>query len=120
MPYVSEAQRRFFHSEGAARAGISAKTVREWDEASRDQRPQIKSAALAGLLKSALASIGFQPKPMKAPSIKAPTIGGAPKIPAPKAPGFHADFANNSSQTSARGSQEKLQAGESLTMPVGR
>ncbi len=35
MPYKSAAQRRFFHSKGAKRAGISAQTIREWDAASR-------------------------------------------------------------------------------------
>ena len=31
MPYVSDAQRRFFHSKGAKKAGISDKTVKEFD-----------------------------------------------------------------------------------------
>jgi hypothetical protein len=35
MPYQSSAQRRFFHSPGAARAGLSSKQVSEWDAASR-------------------------------------------------------------------------------------
>lgn len=35
MPYVSDAQRRFFHSAGAKRAGISAATVEEYDQASK-------------------------------------------------------------------------------------
>jgi len=35
MPYVSDAQRRFFHSPGAKRAGISGATVREYDKASK-------------------------------------------------------------------------------------
>jgi hypothetical protein len=38
MPYKSAAQRRFFHSAGAKRAGISAATVREFDETSRGQK----------------------------------------------------------------------------------
>lgn len=35
MPYVSDAQRRFFHSPAAAQAGISPKTVQEFDSASK-------------------------------------------------------------------------------------
>lgn len=38
MPYRSDAQRRFFHSPGARRAGISASTTREYDSASRGAR----------------------------------------------------------------------------------
>jgi hypothetical protein len=32
-PYVSTAQQRFFHSRGAAKAGLTPKVVKEWDEA---------------------------------------------------------------------------------------
>jgi hypothetical protein len=35
MPYVSDAQRRFFHSAGAKQAGISPSTVKEFDKASK-------------------------------------------------------------------------------------
>lgn len=35
MPYKSDAQRRFFHSPGAKKAGISEKTVKEYDKASK-------------------------------------------------------------------------------------
>ncbi len=35
MPYKSDAQRRFFHSQGAKRAGISPQTVKKWDKASK-------------------------------------------------------------------------------------
>lgn len=35
MPYSSDAQRRFFHSPGAKKAGISAKVVKEFDSASK-------------------------------------------------------------------------------------
>ena len=37
MPYVSDAQRRFFHSSGAAKAGLTKSDVKHWDEASRGQ-----------------------------------------------------------------------------------
>ena len=35
MPYKSDAQRRFFHSDGAAKAGITPNMVKEWDESSK-------------------------------------------------------------------------------------
>lgn len=38
MPYVSKAQQGFFHSPGAAKAGIAPATVAEWDAASKGQR----------------------------------------------------------------------------------
>ena len=38
MPYKSEAQRRFFHSKGAKKAGITKKDVEHWDNASRGKK----------------------------------------------------------------------------------
>ncbi len=38
MPYKSDAQRRFFHSKGAARAGLSKVEVKEWDQASKGKK----------------------------------------------------------------------------------
>ncbi len=35
MPYKSDAQRRFFHSAGAKKAGISAETIARWDKESK-------------------------------------------------------------------------------------
>lgn len=35
MPYKSDAQRRFFHTAIARKKGITAATVKEYDEASR-------------------------------------------------------------------------------------
>lgn len=35
MPYKSDKQRRFFHSPGAKKAGISKETVKEFDKASK-------------------------------------------------------------------------------------
>lgn len=45
MPYASEAQRRFFHSKGAKKAGISAATVKEFDDASRGKKLPAKVSA---------------------------------------------------------------------------
>lgn len=38
MPYVSDAQRRFFHSPGAAKAGITPHEVEKFDRESKGQR----------------------------------------------------------------------------------
>ena len=35
MPYKSEAQRRFFHTDTAKKAGITGKEVKEFDQASK-------------------------------------------------------------------------------------
>lgn len=35
MPYVSDKQRKFFHTLGAQKAGISKKVVNEFDKASK-------------------------------------------------------------------------------------
>ena len=53
MPYASDAQRRFFHSAGAAKAGISEKTVEEFDAASKgkDLPDHVKKAKLNAMKK---------------------------------------------------------------------
>lgn len=38
MPYKSDAQRRFFHTDTAKRQGISDKTVSEFDQASKGKK----------------------------------------------------------------------------------
>lgn len=38
MPYKSDAQRRFFHSPGAEKAGIGKSTVNEFDQASKGMK----------------------------------------------------------------------------------
>ncbi len=38
MPYKSDAQRRFFHTKAARKAGISEATVKEYDDASRGKK----------------------------------------------------------------------------------
>jgi hypothetical protein len=37
-PYVSDAQRRFFHSPGAKKAGLTSKQVSEFDQASKGMK----------------------------------------------------------------------------------
>ena len=43
MPYKSDAQRRFFHSAGAAKAGITKKEVKEYDKASKGKKTPEKA-----------------------------------------------------------------------------
>lgn len=38
MPYSSDRQRRFFHTQTAKNAGISSKTVKEFDQASKGMK----------------------------------------------------------------------------------
>jgi len=38
MPYKSDAQRRFFHSAGAKKAGITEKQINEFDAASKKMK----------------------------------------------------------------------------------
>lgn len=38
MPYKSDAQRRFFHSKGAKKAGITEAEVNEYDKASKGKK----------------------------------------------------------------------------------
>lgn len=47
MPYASDSQRRFFHSPGAAKAGISQAQVKEYDEASKGMKlPERRTQAM--------------------------------------------------------------------------
>lgn len=46
MPYKSDAQRKFFHTDTAKKKGISAKTVEEFDKASKGMKlPKHKTKA---------------------------------------------------------------------------
>lgn len=38
MPYVSDAQRKFFHTATAKKKGITAKVVKEFDSASKGMK----------------------------------------------------------------------------------
>lgn len=52
MPYVSDAQRRFFHSAGAKKAGITPKQVKEFDSASKGKKlPEYTEAKKRALKK---------------------------------------------------------------------
>lgn len=43
MPYKSDAQRKFFHSKGAAKAGITKDDVEEFDKASKGMKLPAKA-----------------------------------------------------------------------------
>ena len=49
MPYKSDAQRKFFHTATAKKAGISAKTVKEFDQASKGMSLPEKIKAKKGV-----------------------------------------------------------------------
>ena len=38
MPYKSDAQRKFFHSKGAKKAGITKKMIKHWDKVSKGKK----------------------------------------------------------------------------------
>jgi hypothetical protein len=45
MPYKSEAQRKWFHSAGAKKAGITPADVKHWDEVSKGKKFPQKAKA---------------------------------------------------------------------------
>lgn len=117
MPYVSDRQRRFFHTDAALRAGITPAMVREFDDAS-------KGEDLPERAEKRSASYGVP----KAPTLpKPPTLGTSNTLgvrpganyrrvpPIGKSPTQHKPVADlssrasaRSSKTAARGSAEKL------------
>lgn len=64
MPYKSDAQRRFFHSPGAQKAGITPAQVKDFDQASKGMNLPPRASA---------------PKAPQAP--KAPNAPKSPKAP---------------------------------------
>lgn len=48
MPYKSDKQRKFFHSKGAVKAGITKKVVKEFDKASKGKKLQTKAKKSTG------------------------------------------------------------------------
>jgi hypothetical protein len=53
MPYVSDKQRRFFHSPGAKKAGISSATVSEFDRASKGKKLSKKKKSIPQMYQDA-------------------------------------------------------------------
>lgn len=53
--YKSEAQRKFFHTDTAKKAGISEKTVNEFDKASKGKKlPKFVKKSKASMINEAL------------------------------------------------------------------
>ena len=48
MPYKSEQQRKFFHSAGAKKAGITSATVKEYDKMSKGKKLPKHSCSSCG------------------------------------------------------------------------
>ena len=135
MPYISEAQRKFFHSAGAAKVGITPAMVAEWDDASRGlklpERAKTASELLAQLTKAANLTQPLTPSRMtgiKPPAaMKPPKPFGAPAAPAALKPsdvsanltpsGYQGPFRDNAGAGAQRASADMLHAGEALTMP---
>lgn len=53
VPYVSTAQQRFFHTPTAKKKGISAKTVKEYDDATKGSYSKLPEHAVSATAKRA-------------------------------------------------------------------
>jgi len=116
MPYVSERQRRFFHTNTARQHGITPALVHEYDAASRE-----KKATGQGTSDGVSSSVGA-PKPPSAPRAAPLASVQPPKssLSAPSPGDYRASFLNTSAAAAQRSTADKLQAGEETTMPVLR
>lgn len=116
MPYVSDRQRRFFHTETARKHGITPALVREYDAASREKKANGQGAS-DGVSSSVVA-----PKPPSAPRA-APLASVQPaksSLNSPAPSDYRASFLNSSAAAAQRSTADKLQAGDETTMPVLR
>lgn len=52
MPYKSDAQRKFFHTAAAKKAGITEKQVKEYDQASKGKKLPAKKSPWEHVKKS--------------------------------------------------------------------
>lgn len=129
MPYKSDAQRRFFHSEGARKVGITPAMVAEWDEASRGHKVPEKVEKKADLVawrlgKLAAMSMAATSKMQGLGKPTAPTSTSnattkPDQLPGSLNPRSSLDqFRSTASDNAQRASSDKLQVGESLTMPT--
>jgi hypothetical protein len=127
LPYQSAAQRRFFYSEGARKAGITPAMVEEWDRETKGKKlPERaeKSAELFSiLLKAAAATTSAvrmgatpAPKPFKPMKPGVPAQGQEGDF--MNSRGHQDTFRDNASTSAATGADARLQRGEQLTMPT--
>lgn len=110
MPYASEAQRRFFHTDTAKKHGITAADVKEWDKASKGMRlpKRVKEAARSTL------PVARGPQPPKPPK---PQIVRPQQQEMPLRPTTLAEQAAASGSNKALGATDQV-FGKDLTMPV--
>jgi len=140
MPYKSEAQRRFFHSDGARKVGITPAMVEEYDEASRGLDLPDKTEKKANVVAWQLGKWAAQnmmaaqqtarvgnirtnaPKSGVSKDRSSPAMNAAVKpedLPGSLNPrGALDQFRSTASDNAQRATGDKLQAGESLTMPT--
>lgn len=105
MPYVSEKQRRFFHTDTARKQGITPSMVHEWDRESKGlARPE--EAEKKG--EQNFARQGTRP-----------SSGFGAHMPT-EGPSHKQQFLNASSQKAQDSSAERFNAGQTLTMPITR
>ncbi len=120
MPYVSDRQRRFFHTETARKHGITPSMVKEWDDASRAEK---KAEGASSGVSSGVSSTVSAPTPPAAPSSgsKPKAVGaqgGPARLPWPG--DYKQNFLESSASAAQRSSADKFEAGERTTMPVVR
>lgn len=115
MPYVSDKQRRFFHTDTARKSGITPSMVKEYDEATRGKElPQKVEKKVE----------------KKAGSIGPTTTTNVPKYKTEKTtknnvgqpePGdYKQNFLESSASAAQRSSSDKFDVADKLTMPITR
>ena len=131
MPYTSDRQRRFFHTETARKHGITPAMVREYDEASRGKNLPAKAEtaekkAEGGASDGATSGVSTTvsaPKPPDAssgaPKYKSETAQGGPlRLPWPG--DYKQNFLEASASAAQRSTADKFEGGERTNMPVTR
>ena len=117
MPYLSEAQRRFFHTATAREKGITPDEVSEFDAASKGKKlpARAKTAYQAGvdaaLRLYAKTAAGFAAPPALGSAAKTPSIPTLPKLPTTPKPPEPLAHAANDLNTSMSCSDRRLNSG---------
>lgn len=129
MPYASDRQRRFFHSEAAQKHGITGAMVREYDHASMGTALPSEKKADGGLSNGATSAVSagsttaVAPKPPSAtsgaPQYKSVAAKGGP-LRLPWAGDYKQNFLESSASAAQRSTSDKLENGDRTTMPVTR
>ncbi len=126
MPYVSDRQRRFFHTDTARKHGITPAMVREYDESSRgkDLPEKAEKKAEGGSSDGATSGVSTTVSAPKPPTVSNPArannaVKGGPK-PAPWPGDYKQNFLESAASAAQRSTADKFEAGERTTMPVTR